>query len=75
MPREKGGEGMSEAKATSRDELRGELIEDMWALWHNGTECSECPKRMYDECVRMESLSCSAVIMRRAAAVGIELEW
>ena len=43
LPSEKGGETMSETKATSRDELRGELIEDMWALWYSGCDCTDCP--------------------------------
>lgn len=71
---------MSETKATSRDELRGELIEDMWALWYNGCDCTECPERVRAECKRDERLGmqgCNAMgyVRERAAAVGIELEW
>ena len=74
---EKGGEM---GKVTSRDELRGELIEDMWALWYNGRDCTECPERIYAECMRDERLGvegCNAMgyVRERAAAVGIELEW
>ncbi len=83
MPRlrgEEGGEKVSETKTTSRDELRGELIEDMWALWYNGCDCTECPERVYAECKRYEHLGvqgCGAMgyVRERAAAVGIELEW
>lgn len=62
------------------DRERGELIEDMWALWYNGCDCTECPKRIYAECMRDERLGvqgCGAMgyVRERAAAVGIELEW
>lgn len=62
------------------DRKRGELIEDMWALWYNGRDCTECPERVYAECRRNEHLGvqgCNAMgyVRERAAAVGIELEW
>lgn len=62
------------------DRERGELIEDMWALWHSGCDCTECPGRVHAECRRDERLGvrgCNAMgyVRERAAAVGIELEW
>ena len=62
------------------DMERGELIEDMWALWYNGCDCTECPERVYAECRRDKRLGvggCNAAgyVRERAAAVGIELEW
>lgn len=71
---------MAYVEAEREDAARGELVEDMWALWYNGCDCTECPERIHAECRRDEHLGvggCNAMgyVRQRAAAVGIELEW
>ena len=48
--------GFSYIEAERECRERGELIEDMWALWHNGCDCTECPERVHAECKRDERL-------------------
>ena len=53
-----------------------ELIMDLWPLYYHGSDCTECPKSVHDECERLASGGCSGsfIMKERMRALGIEVE-